>query len=84
MRASIAVALWLVPVDALACLTCVGAPWEKSDYGIFWSTLFLMGLPVLVAGLIGGWLVYQSRRVRGHAPRWASHRFIDIGKESQE
>jgi hypothetical protein len=50
--------------DVLACATCVGVPWVKADLGFFWSTLFLMVVPVAVAGLIGGWLYMAYRRRR--------------------
>jgi hypothetical protein len=50
--------------DVLACAFCVGVPWVKADLGFFWSALFLMVVPVAVAGLIGGWLYYASRRGR--------------------
>ena len=48
--------------DVLACAICVGVPWVKADLGFFWSALFLMVVPVAVAGLIGGWLYYAYRR----------------------
>jgi hypothetical protein len=50
--------------DVLACATCVGVPWVKADLGFFWSTLFLMVVPLAVAGVIGGWLYYLYRRGR--------------------
>ena len=50
--------------DVLACATCVGVPWVKADLGFFWSALFLMVVPVAVAGLIGGWLYFAYRRGR--------------------
>jgi len=50
--------------DVLACATCVGVPWVKADLGFFWSALFLMVVPVAVAGLIGAWLCLQARAGR--------------------
>ena len=38
--------------------------WVKADLGFFWSALFLMVVPVAVAGLIGGWLYDAYRRGR--------------------
>jgi hypothetical protein len=59
--------------DVLACATCVGVPWIKADLGFFWSALFLMVVPVAVAGLIGGWLYSAYRRGRdGVATRRAT------------
>ena len=59
--------------DVLACATCVGVPWVKADLGFFWSALFLMVVPVAVAGLIGGWLYYAHTRGRdGVATRRAT------------
>lgn len=52
-----------IPPTALACAACVGAPWDKSDLGFFWSALFLMALPVALAGVVGGWL-YHARSAR--------------------
>ena len=50
--------------DAVACSTCIG--WAKDGSvwsgGFIWSTLFLMGLPFILAGLIGGWVYYLYRR----------------------
>lgn len=37
---------------------------SRPDLGFFWSALFLMVVPVAVAGLIGGWLYYAYRRGR--------------------
>jgi len=51
--------------DVLACAICVGVPWVKADLGFFWSALFLMVVPVAVAGLIGGWLYSAYRRGSG-------------------
>jgi hypothetical protein len=59
--------------DVLACATCVGVPWVKADLGFFWSTLFLMVVPLAVTGLIGGWLYYADTRGRdGVATRRAT------------
>jgi hypothetical protein len=54
-----------VPVVAQACAVCIGSAAE--DQGYFWGVLFLMAMPFLVAGSIGGWLLYQYRRPRGTA-----------------
>ncbi len=34
----------------------------RADVGFHWSTLFLMAMPYLVVGSLGGWLVYMHRR----------------------
>jgi len=81
MKAWILAAVLLFPVDALACATCVGGPWDKTDLGIFWSALFLMGVPVVVAGLIGGWLFYNFRRSRD---RGETIHFVEMQKERKE
>jgi len=82
MKAWILAAVLFFPVDALACATCVGAPWDKTDQGIYWSALFLMGVPVIVAGLIGGWLFYNSRRARDPGGKWGT--FVGTEKERKE
>ena len=53
----------LRPADALACAVC----WSltKQDMGFLWSALFLMVLPIAMAGVIGGWLYYSYRRSAG-------------------
>jgi hypothetical protein len=54
---------WLtlaLPAVAHACAVCVGASAE--DQGYFWGVLFLMATPFLLAGSIGGWIVYHHRR----------------------
>ena len=50
----------LQPADALACAVCLSL--TKHDMGFLWSALFLMVLPIAMAGLIGGWLYYSYRR----------------------
>ncbi|HXH13223.1 MAG TPA: hypothetical protein VNP04_26040 [Alphaproteobacteria bacterium] len=54
-----------VPAAAWACAVCIGASAE--DQGYFWGVLFLMATPFLVAGSIGGWILYHHRRGRGTA-----------------
>lgn len=76
MTAWVLVALLLLPAEALACATCVGAPWQKTDVGFYWSALFLMGVPFAVAGVIGGWLFYHSRRAREPGEKWDWVRFV--------
>jgi hypothetical protein len=80
-------ALLLIPTDAFACATCVGFPWSKADHGIYWSALFLMGVPIVIAGLIGGWLYYHFRRA-GPGQDGVMDRFValnvDRKKENEE
>ncbi|MBI2155183.1 MAG: hypothetical protein HYU24_15995 [Candidatus Rokubacteria bacterium] len=54
----------LRPAEALACAVCISL--TKRDWGFLWSALFLMVLPIAMAGLIGGWLYYSHRRAAGH------------------
>jgi hypothetical protein len=70
-------ALW--PGDALACAVCLSL--TKHDMGFLWSALFLMGLPIAMAGLIGGWLYYSYRRSTGRG-RAGYSRLIVTEKES--
>lgn len=70
-------ALW--PGDALACAVCLSL--TKHDMGFLWSALFLMGLPIAMAGLIGGWLYYSYRRATGRG-RAGYSRLIVTEKES--
>lgn len=69
--------LW--PGDALACAVCLSL--TKHDMGFLWSALFLMGLPIAMAGLIGGWLYYSYRRSTGRG-RAGYSRLIVTEKES--
>ena len=70
-------ALW--PGDALACAVCLSL--TKHDMGFLWSALFLMGLPIAMAGLIPGWLYYSYRRSAGRARAGYPH-LIVTEKES--
>lgn len=84
MTAWILAALVLFPAEAMACATCVGAPWDKTDQGFYWSTLFLMGVPFVVAGILGGWLFYNSRRTREPGGKWRPVRLVGTEKERNE
>jgi hypothetical protein len=35
---------------------------SPEDVGYFWGVLFLMLMPFVVGGLLGGWLLYHYRR----------------------
>jgi hypothetical protein len=48
------------PTWAHACSVCVGS--AAADYGYFWGVLFLMSMPFVLGGGIGGWLWYHYRR----------------------
>lgn len=80
----VAAAVVLSPYTAQACSVCGGAA-MGTDPGTGFNTsiLFLLSMPFLVVGLIGGWLIYTSRSVSGrHRKReekekdlaWRSHR----------
>jgi hypothetical protein len=77
-RASLLLAMgsavqWLlVPAVARACAVCGTGPGIVGDptaRGFYWGILFLMALPFVVAGSIGGWLVYRIWRARAD-PWW--------------
>ncbi|MBI3030714.1 MAG: hypothetical protein HYY64_14505 [Candidatus Rokubacteria bacterium] len=69
----------LRPADALGCAVCLSL--TKQDMGFLWSALFLMGLPIALAGLIGGWLYYSHRRSAGRVRPGYPH-LIVTEKES--
>jgi hypothetical protein len=69
----------LRPADALACAVCLSL--TKQDMGFLWSALFLMALPIVLAGLIGGWLYYSYRRSAGRGRAGYPH-LIVTEKES--
>jgi hypothetical protein len=54
----------LLTFEALACSTCIG--WGKDGQvwsgGFIWSTLVLMVLPFVLAGVVGGWVYHLHRR----------------------
>ena len=60
------ISLFMLFAPAEACTVCLG--WNQDGpiwgSGFIWSTVFLMGMPFILAGLIGGWLYYTHRRVR--------------------
>ena len=69
----------LRPADAWACAVCISL--TKHDMGFLWSALFLMALPIAMAGVIGGWLYYSYRRSAGRGHAAISH-LIVTEKES--
>jgi len=84
VNAWVLIGLVLLPVEVLACATCVGAPWEKGDQGFYWSTLFLMAVPFAIAGIIGGWLFYAFRRAQDPGGQSGPGRLVGTRKESEE
>jgi copper transport protein len=36
----------------------------RADLGFHWSTLFLMAMPYVIVGSLGGWLLYMHRRAK--------------------
>jgi hypothetical protein len=48
--------------DAGPTAEIVAASHTRSDLGYHWSTLFLMAMPYIIVGSIGGWLFYLYRR----------------------
>ena len=71
----------LRPADALACAVCLSL--TKHDMGFLWSALFLITLPIAMAGLIGGWLYYSYRRSAGRVRAGYPH-LIVTEKESRQ
>ena len=63
--AGVGVLMLALPTVAQACAVCIGSSAE--DQGYFWGVLFLMAMPFLVTGSIGGWLLYHHRRTRDAA-----------------
>jgi hypothetical protein len=53
-------AILLLPARALACAVCVDG--SKLDLGFVWSAVFLMAVPFVMAGVIGGWFYSAARR----------------------
>lgn len=66
----VAAAVVLSPYTAQACSVCGGAA-IGTDPGTGFNTsiLFLLSMPFLVVGLIGGWLIYMSRSVSDRQQR---------------
>lgn len=62
----IAAAVMLNPGTAQACSVCGGsALGTDPGTGFNSSILFLLAMPYLVVGVIGGWLIYSYRRGTG-------------------
>lgn len=70
----------LRPADAWACAVCISL--TKHDMGFLWSALFLMALPIAMAGVIGGWLYYSYRRSRDVRTRAGYSHLVVSEKES--
>lgn len=69
-RAAGVVLLWLVCVGAAeACPTCKDALANSPNganlvRGYFWSILFMMSMPFLIFGCLGGYFYWEVRRAR--------------------
>jgi hypothetical protein len=50
------------PLAAHACAVCVTGAGDPTADAFNWSVLFLMAMPYLVVGSIGGGLFYSYRR----------------------
>jgi hypothetical protein len=62
----------LLPGAAEACAVCGSGPplpGHRVPHEFFWGTLFLMVMPLAVAGSIGGWLLYVHWRA-GRLRAW--------------
>ncbi len=70
--AGAALALLLLPGAAEACAVCGSGPplpGHRVPHEFFWGTLFLMVMPLAVAGSVGGWLLYVLWRA-GRLRAW--------------
>lgn len=73
LAATVFTALLAVPADLLAqgcamCKTAVGGPDDPLARGLNVSILFLMSMPFLLAGSVGGWFFYMYRRSSRQVP----------------
>jgi hypothetical protein len=60
MRLKILMAgFWLLPLWAEACPRCIQASPYKG--GLLWAVLFLLPVPFILAGVVGGWIVRHSK-----------------------
>jgi len=71
--ATVSVALLAMPADLFAqgcamCKTAVGGPDDPLARGLNVSILFLMSMPFLLAGSVGGWFFYLYRRSSRQVP----------------
>lgn len=75
-------ALLVVPTDvALGCPMCAAAVDGSSDplaTGLNVSIFFLMSMPFILTGTVGGWFFLLYRRSRRHVP---SLRLVETAKE---
>jgi hypothetical protein len=53
---------WLVPDPVAACATCTSSAF--GDLSFTWPHLTLLLLPLVVAGVVGGVIIYCYRRAR--------------------
>jgi hypothetical protein len=60
---AIGACLLFFPARLLACAVCLtGGANDPVQDAFNWSVLFLMAAPYTIAGSIGAWLFYRSRR----------------------
>jgi hypothetical protein len=83
LSAIVGVGLLTLPSDLLAqgcamCKTAVGGPEDPLARGLNVSILFLLSMPFLLTGSVGGWFFYMYRRSRRRMP---SLRLVQTAKE---
>jgi hypothetical protein len=73
LAAVLVAGLLTLPGELLAqgcamCKTAVGGPEDPLARGLNVSILFLLSMPFVLAGSVGGWFFYMYRRTRRHVP----------------
>lgn len=76
-------ALLIVPTELLAqgcamCKTAIGGAEDPLARGLNVSILFLVSMPFVLLGSVGGWFYYLYRRSRRHMPML---RLVQTAKE---
>ncbi len=50
------------------CATALGGPEDPLGRGMYVSILFMVSMPFLLVGSVGGWFLFMYRRGRPHRP----------------
>jgi hypothetical protein len=81
IRASLAVAMLLLPVVAEACPTCISSPFGDRTFG--WAYLILFLVPFALAAVIGGVMIRVTGVGLSDLRHWLARLFHPAAREEE-